>query len=127
MVNAAIHSSLSPISAAAAGVGVALEGVKASYETIQVKNSRHNTTIGGVGGGVGSGLDLSATLYNVIDKTLYEPSEIGATMGRPTMKPVLLSTLSGFCQCANAHIEAAATAGELDAIDYYLNSGFFIE
>ena len=127
MVNAAIHSTLSPISAAAAGVGVALEGVKASYETVQVKNSRHNTTIGGVGGGVGSGLDLAATLYNVIDKTLYEPSEIAATMGRPTMKPLVLSNLTGYCQCANAHVECAATAGELDAIDYYLNSGFFIE
>ena len=49
------------------------------------------------------------------------------TMGLPTMKPLSLSGLTGYCQCANAHVECAAQANELDAIDYYLNSGFFIE
>ena len=48
-------------------------------------------------------------------------------MGLPTMKPISLSTLTGFCQCANAHVEAPAQASELDAIDRYLNSGFYIE
>lgn len=127
MVNAAINSSVSPVSMAAAGVGVALEGVKASYDTVQIANSTHNTCVGGVGGGVGAGLDLSITLFNVITKTLISPSDMAATMGLPTMKPMSLSGLTGFCQCANAHVDAAATAGELDAIDYYLNSGFFIE
>lgn len=127
MVNAAIHSSLSPISMAAATAGVVYQGVKASYDTIKIANSRHNTTIGGVGGGVGSGLDLTITLFNVIDKTIVEPSAMQATMGLPTMKPMSLQNLTGFCQCANAHCEANAMAIELDAIDSYLNNGFFIE
>ena len=127
MVNAAIHSTPSPVSMTGAAVGVALEGVKASYDTIKVANSRHNTTIGGVGGGVGSGLDLYGTLFNVIDKTIVAPSDMAATMGRPTMKPMSLATLTGYCQCANAHVDADFPAPILDAVDTYLNSGFFIE
>lgn len=127
MVNAAINSSISPVSTAAAGVGVALEGVNAVYDTLDVANTTHASTIGGVGGGAGSGLSLDIQCFVVSHDTIINPSDMAATMGLPTMKPMSLSGLSGFCQCANAHVEAPATAGELDAIDYYLNSGFFIE
>ena len=127
MVNAAINSSISPISMAGSAAGVALEGVNAAYNTANVANSTHPSTIGGVGGGAGSGLDLNVQCYVVSHDTVISPADMKDTMGIPTMQPVLLSTLSGFCQCSNAHVEAPATAGELDALDYYLNSGFFIE
>ena len=127
MVNAAINSSISPVSMAASGVGVALEGVAAAYDTVNVANSTHPSTIGGVGGGAGSGLDLNIQCYVVSHDTVIAPADMKDTMGLPTMQPMSLATLTGFCQCANAHVDAPATAGELDAIDYYLNSGFFIE
>lgn len=127
MVNAAINSSISPISASAAVAGVALEGVAATYEVSNVSASRNLTCLGGIGGGAGVGLSLDIVCYTVSHPTHINPSDMGATMGLPTMKPVLLSTLSGFCQCSNAHVDAPATAGELDALDYYLNSGFYIE
>lgn len=127
MVNAAINSSISPVSMAASGVGVSLEGVAAAYDTVNVANSTHPSTIGGVGGGAGSGLDLNIQCYVVSHDTVIAPADMKDTMGLPTMQPMALSGLSGFCQCANAHVDAPATAGELDAIDYYLNSGFFIE
>ena len=127
MVNAAINSSISPVSMAASGVGVALEGVAAAYDTVNVANSTHPSTIGGVGGGAGSGLDLNIQCYVVSHDTVIAPADMKDTMGLPTMQPMALSGLTGFCQCANAHVDAPATAGELDAIDYYLNSGFFIE
>ena len=127
MVNAAINSSISPVSMAASGVGVALEGVAAAYDTVNIANSTHPSTIGGVGGGAGSGLDLNIQCYVVSHDTVIAPADMKDTMGLPTMQPMALSGLTGFCQCANAHVDAPATAGELDAIDYYLNSGFFIE
>ena len=127
MVNAAINSSVSPVSMAGATAGAALEGVNAVYNTLDVASTTHASTIGGVGGGAGSGLDLDIQCYVVSHDTIIAPSDMGATMGLPTMKPVLLSTLTGFCQCSNAHVDAPATAGELDALDYYLNSGFYIE
>ena len=125
--NSAINSSISPVSMAAAGGGMAFQAVNATYNSIQTINSRHNTTIGGIGGGVGSGLDLFARLYHVVHETVIQPSNMAATMGVPTMKPLQLSQCSGFCQCANAHVEAPAMAAELDAIDSFLNSGFYIE
>lgn len=125
--NSAINSSISPVSMAAAGGGMAFQAVNATYNSIQTINSRHNTTIGGIGGGVGSGLDLFARLYHVVHETVIAPSAMAATMGVPTMKPLQLSQCSGFCQCANAHVEAPAMAAELDMIDAFLNSGFYIE
>lgn len=127
MVNAAINSSISPVSTAAAGIGVALEGVAAVYNTVDVANSTHVSTIGGVGGGAGSALDLDIQCYVVSHDTVISPSDMQATMGVPTMKPVALSTLTGYCQCANAHVSAPAMAAELNAIDTMLNSGFYIE
>ena len=129
MVNAAINSSISPVSMAASAAGVALEGVAAVYDTANVANSTHASTIGGVGGGAGSGLDLNIQCYVVSHDTVINPVDMKDTMGVPTMAPILLSSITdgGYCQCANAHVEAAAMAAELDAIDGYLNNGFYIE
>ena len=125
--NSAINSSISPLSMGAASVGMAFQGINATYNSVTTINSRHNTTIGGIGGGVGSGLDLFARVYHVYHETVIDPSQMQSTMGLPTMKPLQLSSLTGYCQCANAHVEAPLMAYELDAIDAYLNSGFFIE
>ena len=127
MVNAAINSSISPLSAGASVIGIALEGITATYDTFNVENSTHVSCIGGIGGGAGVGLDLNITCYTVAHDTIVNPADMKDTMGLPTMKPMALATLTGFCQCANAHIDAPATAGELDAIDSMLNSGFYIE
>ena len=127
MVNAAINSSISPVSAAGAVAGVALEGVAAAYDTMNIAASKNLSCIGGIGGGAGVGLSLNVECYVVTHAPAINPSDMKDTMGLPTMKPMSLATLTGFCQCSNAHVEAPATAGELDAIDYYLNSGFFIE
>lgn len=128
IVNSAINSSISPISMTASGAGMALEGIKAAYDTTMIANSRHNSCIGGAGGGVGAGLDLVGQLYHVVHPTVINPSDMRITMGLPTMAPMSLSTLSGYCQCANAHVAASgAELQELNEIDAYLNSGFYIE
>lgn len=102
-------------------------GAFAAYDTANVMMSRHNTCVGGIGGGSGAGLSLDVTCYSVAHDTVIAPSAMAATMGRPVMEPKVLSTLSGYCQCANAHVEAPAMAAELDVIDSYLNGGFYIE
>ena len=127
MVSAAINSSISPISAGAAVAGVAIEGVNAAYDTVNTANSTHVSCVGGIGGGAGVGLDLDVSCYTVNHPLNASQDALKATMGVPVMKSITLSGLSGYCQCANAHVKAAAPATVLDAIDYYLNSGFFIE
>ena len=117
--------------AAAGGVGAFIGGIAtavgAGYNVADVANSTHISTVGNVGGGAGMGLGKQAVCYTVNHETVIAPADMKDTMGLPTMKPIVLSTLTGFCQCSNAHVDAPATAGELDAIDYYLNSGFYIE
>ena len=121
------------ISAAAAGgaVGAVVGGlataVGAGFDVVDKLNTTHISTVGNIGGGAGLGLGRDAVCYTVSHETVIAPADMKNTMGLPTMKPMSLSTLTGFCQCANAHVDAPATAGELDAIDYFLNSGFFIE
>ena len=114
------------------GVGAVLGGIvgaaSAGYNVANTMNSTHISTVGNIGGGAGLGLGREAVCYTVSHDTIIAPSDMKATMGVPTMKPMALSTLTGYCQCANAHVAASgAMAEELDAIDIYLNTGFYIE
>ena len=47
--------------------------------------------------------------------------------GRPLMQNVLLGNLSGYVKCGNASVPVNSHASERDAINNYLNSGFYIE
>lgn len=99
----------------------------AAYDVADTMLTRHNSCIGGIGGGAGVGLSLDAKCFTVAHPTVISPDDMQATMGLPTMKPMTLSSLSGYCQCANAHIDCSATETEKVLIDSYLNSGIFIE
>ena len=99
----------------------------AAWDTANAALTSHPTCVGGIGGGAGVGLDTTIICYTVAHNTVVNPSDMQQTMGLPTMKPLQLANLTGFCQCANAHVEAPAMANELDAIDVYLNTGFYIE
>ena len=123
----AVDSSIAPQSIAGMVAGVALEGVNTVYQVQSTAESTIPSCIGSVGGAAATGVSQDLAIYVVTHATVVNPADMGATMGRPTMKPLTLSTLTGFCQCANAHISAPAQAAELDAIDAYLNSGFYIE
>lgn len=102
-------------------------GIDTAYSTIDTALSSTPSSIGGMGGGAGYLLDRQYKCFTVAHPTAVEPSTMRQTMGVPTMKPLQLSSCTGFCQCANAHIDIPGTSSERDAIDYYLNSGFYIE
>lgn len=67
---------------------------------------------------------ISVTEYAEDTQDLDNPQ---VTHGRPLMEEVQLSTLSGFCQCANASVELNCLESDRDFINGCLNSGFFIE
>lgn len=103
-------------------------GLTAAYSTLNTEFTKHNSCIGGIGGGAGCGLSLYARCFTVAHDTVTSPASMAATMGLPTQKPMALSTLTGYCECANAHVAATgAELSELDEIDTYLNTGFYIE
>ena len=85
------------------------------------------TSIGGLDGIAGIASPQNIVCYTVFHDTIVAPNTQLQTVGSPSMCPKSLSGLTGFCQCLDAHVEAAATAVELDTIDSFLNSGFFIE
>ena len=124
--------SINPLGIVAGGVQAGMSAVETEYQIANTALSRNNSCIGGVGGGAGAGLDLNVTCYTVTHDTIIDGSGTDhdlyvATMGAPVMKSMSLSGLQGYCQCANAHVSAPATEGELDAIDSMVNGGFFIE
>lgn len=105
-----------------------ISGIAATaYNAMDVAATTHPSSVGGIGGGAGSGLSRDVVCYTVAHDTIVSPSDMASTMGVPTMKPVTLSSCSGYCQCVNAHIAANATLEELNAITAWLNSGFYIE
>ena len=129
MASTAINagSSLNPAAWAVGGVSLGMEAFDTSYDVANAMNTTHVSCVGGVGGGAGIGQGRDCVCYTVAHPTVIPPANMQATMGLPTMQPLQLSQCSGYCQCANAHVDAPAMAGELNAIDAMLNSGFFIE
>lgn len=127
LVSGLVESSISPVSIGAAVANVATTAAISAYNVENIKKSSHISCVGGVGGGAGIGLGRDCVCYTVAHPTVVNPSDMVATMGYPTMKPMSLSTLTGYCRCANAHIEAPATAIELATLDGFINSGFYIE
>ena len=113
--------------AAASIGGAVIAAAGLAYDVKSQQMSKNLTTIGGIGGGAGAGLDKVVHCVSVAHAPVITPSSMQQTMGLPTMAPMSLSTLSGYCQCANAHVAAPAQETILTKIDAYLNSGFYIE
>ena len=63
---------------------------------------------------------LNAKFYEVVGQNNTE-------LGRPLYQTKTLNTLSGFCVCSGADATVTGTAAEVEQINNYLNSGFFIE
>lgn len=83
--------------------------------------------VGGLDGIAGTATNQNVTCYTVFHDTVEAPNTELMTVGSPTNAPKALSTLTGFCQCMEAHVEADLPGTVLDMVDSYLNSGFFIE
>ena len=68
-----------------------------------------------------------ATCY--IPYMLNDYASYCSRYGYPCNKYLTLSSVSGYCQCAGASVNGAsgATEGDLQTINSYLNSGFYIE
>ena len=83
--------------------------------------------VGGLDGVAGIATNQNITCYSVFHDTVVAPNTELQAVGSPTMAPKALSSLTGYCQCSGAHVEADFPSIILDQVDAYLNSGFFIE
>lgn len=126
IAQAAFNGTVRTVSAGSKGRMI-VNGISAAYDTINTAMTSNMTTIGGIGGSSGVGVGTSVLVSVVDHEPIITPSQMGATMGLPTMKPLTLSSCTGYCECINAHVSAPAEAQELEEIDNYLNTGFYIE
>lgn len=92
-----------------------------------------STSVGGIGGGAGTGLTSDITCICRVHETSQEPSALINTIGTPTYQLKTLSG-SGFCQCMNAQMSGAAVTGEpdptqpeIEQVNNYLNTGVYLE
>lgn len=92
-----------------------------------------STSVGGIGGGAGTGLTDSIVCICRCHDTSQEPSALLSTIGTPTNQLKTLSG-SGFCQCMNAQMSGAAVTGEpdptqpeIEQVNNYLNTGVYLE
>ena len=114
----------------AAAATVATDSLAAfGMASIQYANAvtPNYSCIGGLDGVAATGANQNITCYTVFHDTIAAPNQNLAVIGAPSMCSKNLGTLTGYCQCLDAHVAAAAEAQELDEIDAFLNGGFYIE
>ena len=85
------------------------------------------TSVGGLDGIAATAANQNIICYTTFHDTIAPPNQNLQTIGAPTMCSKSLANLTGFCQCLGAHVSAAGEAEELEELDAYLNSGFYIE
>ena len=83
--------------------------------------------VGGLDGIASTATNQNITCYTVFHDTVVAPNTELSDVGSPTMAPKALATLTGYCQCTGAHVEADLPSPILDRVDAYINSGFYIE
>lgn len=93
-----------------------------------------NTSVGGIGGGAGTGLTNSIVCICRCHNTSQEPSVLLPVIGTPTRQLKTLATSLGYVQCLNAQVVPTAdnnapyaTKQELDMINEALNNGIYLE
>lgn len=118
----ALIGGLSTVSSAMTGNAL---GVSSGVlNTTQSILSPEVTSIGSIGsvGGILNNLDASVICYT---RMSTEPNGTGE--GYADGKSRKISTCSGYLRCRNASIEISGFTGDQEAVNNYLNSGFYYE
>lgn len=121
-IGGALIGGLSTVSSAMTGNAL---GVSSGVlNTMQSILSPEVTSIGSIGsvGGILNNLDASVICYT---RMSTEPNGTGE--GYADGKSRKISTCSGYLRCRNASIEISGFTGDQEAVNNYLNSGFYYE
>jgi hypothetical protein len=91
------------------------------------------TSVGGIGGGAGTGLNNDIVCICRVHNTSQEPSALINTIGTPTNQLKQLNG-SGYCQtmsaqmnCADQTNEPTPTQTEIQMVNNFLNGGVYLE
>ena len=126
-----LGKSITSVIAATAGIatGGAAGGAAALYGAGSFVDSfiPNGSTIGGLGGTAGSGLDMTIRCITVYHPLTEAPGDSAAIHGIPLFEHRTISSLSGYVQCAGASVQSALNDTDKEIINGYLNSGFYYE
>ena len=111
--------------AAGGAVGAAVGAVAGLVGVVANELTPDTSMIGG--GGNRSDISYTSGALRLYVELYGSKDYPTAVAGRPLMQNVILSSLSGFVKCGNASVPVNAHAAERDAINSFLNSGFYIE
>ena len=119
------------VNTVAAGASSNALGVAAGLS--QIMNPMASS-VGGIGGGAGTGLTDDIVCICRVHDTSQTPSTVASVIGTPTNQLKALTTSLGYCQCLNAQLNCAAQTGEpnptqkeIEMINSYLNTGVYLE
>lgn len=108
--------------AVAAGIGATASGINtlanALAPTVSVRGAKGGRAL------AERGTDPIVTL---ICKETTDPAELLTQHGGLVMEKHTISSLSGYIQCSNASVPIAGMGNEKDAVNNFLNSGFYYE
>ena len=101
--------------------GAIVGGVEAIYN--------HMTPDTSMVGGAGNKTEIFHNMnYIVLGRKQYGAKDYPTTVaGRPLMQNIALSSLSGYVKCGGASVPLNAHEEDMNIVNNYLNSGFYIE
>ena len=117
------------MSAALPGAGAVAAGISATASGINTLSTAFgpSTSVHGGKGGraiIENGLDVVVTSFI---KQTVSPAELMTPIGLPLMQYRKISDLPGYIKCSNASVPIAGMGSEKEAVNEYLNGGFYYE
>ena len=135
-----ISGAVSIIGGVATGIGAAAHGLQGVTKSSMVLSASAQAINGlataltptpsliGSAGGRANAESNTDYVCTVIERVTQDPDELRTTHGWPWMKPGTISSVgTGYIQCSNASVPIAGMAAERDAVNEYLNNGFYYE
>lgn len=110
------------------GVGTIVSAVEKGKSLVDSASTANQVQISGIGS-VGSYISFKADLCSPVVDCYFSPivDELRADIGRPLMSPRQISAIPGYILCQNGHIQSGLTSSENQAIESFLNGGFYYE
>ena len=110
---------------ATAGIGGMVGGAVGAMQSMSIHSQQNGSISSAIAASMG--LDVIATVFTRRPTEDDIDEGFKDILGMPLYKNVLINTLSGYVQCAGASVEMPGTSAEKEAVNAYLNSGFYYE
>jgi len=119
-----VHS----VTTSRSGVGTVVGAIEKGKNLVDSATRANQVSISG-GGSAGSYIGFKADLCSPVVDCYFAHmvDELRSDIGRPLMSPRRIDAIPGYILCQNGHIETGLTSSENQAIESFLNGGFYYE